>query len=229
MIARLIQALVILAAAAALNLPAQPSATFNHSKWEPDIAAFEKADRTTPPPKRPIVFVGSSSIRLWKTLSDDFKGYPVINRGFGGSVISDSTAFCDRIVTRYQPSQIFLYEGDNDVAAGRTAEQILGDFKEFVAAVRTKMPKTPITFISIKPSPARWQLVETAKAANRLISEYVKSDKRLTYIDIFSKMLDADGKPREELFIEDKLHMNAQGYAIWTEVIKAHLPRPKRQ
>jgi len=207
---------------------AEPPATPKQSPWEAEISAFENADQTNPPPKHPILFVGSSSIRLWKTLAEDFKGYPVLNRGFGGSQISDSTAFCDRIVTRYQPSLIFLYAGDNDVAAGHTAEQILADFREFVASARLKLPNTPIAFISIKPSPARWKYVDTTKAANRLISEYVKSDKRLTYVDIFSKMLDEDGKPREELFIADKLHMNAQGYAIWTEAIKAHLPGPKR-
>ena len=165
---------------------------------------------------------------LWKTLADDFKGYPVLNRGFGGSQITDSTAFADRIITPYEPSLIFLYAGDNDVAAGHSADQILRDFKEFTAAVRAKLPNTPMAFIAIKPSPARWEHIDTIKGANRLISEYVKSDKRLTYVDIFSKMLDQDGKPREELFIADKLHMNAQGYAIWTEAIKAHLPVLKR-
>ena len=207
---------------------AEPPATPKQSQWEPEISAFERADQTNPPLKHPILFVGSSSIRLWKTLADDFKGYPVLNRGFGGSQITDSTAFADRIITPYEPSLIFLYAGDNDVAAGHSAEQILADFREFVASARLKLPNTPIAFISIKPSPARWKYVDTTKAANRLISEYVKSDKRLTYVDIFSKMLDQDGKPREELFIADKLHMNAQGYAIWTEAIKAHLPVLKR-
>src|SRR5205814_378898 len=133
-----------------------------------------------------------------------------------------------RIVTRYEPSLIFLYAGDNDVAAGHGADRVLADFRDFVAGIRRKLPNTPIAFISIKPSPSRWQHIETIKAANRLISEYVKSDKRLTYVDIFSKMLDANGKPREELFIADKLHMNALGYAIWTEAIKAQLHGPKR-
>ena len=164
------------------------------SQWESEISAFEKADLTNPPPKHPILFVGSSSIRLWKTVAEDFKGYPVLNRGFGGSQIGDSAAFCDRIITRYEPSLIFLYAGDNDVAAGHTAEQILGDFREFVAAVRAKLPNTPIAFISIKPSPSRWQHIDTIKAANQLISEYVKSDRRLTYVDIFSKMLDAEAR-----------------------------------
>lgn len=216
--------LLLLVAAARAQAPTSPKL----SQWEPEFSAFEQADRTNPPPKHPILFVGSSSIRLWKTLAQDFKGYPVLNRGFGGSQISDSTAFAERIITPCEPSLIFLYAGDNDVAAGHTAEQILRDFKEFVAAVRAKLPSTPIAFISIKPSPFRWQHIDTIKSANRLISEYVRSDKRLTYVDIFSKMLDAEAKPRAELFVADKLHMNAQGYAIWTEVIKAQLPPPKR-
>jgi len=225
-IAKLTSALLVLVTTslAGADAPATPKP----SQWEPEIAAFEEADLTNPPPKHPILFVGSSSIRLWRTLAEDFKGYPVLNRGFGGSQISDSTAFCDRIVARYEPSLIFLYAGDNDVAAGHTATQVLGDFRDFVAAVRAKLPNTPIAFISIKPSPSRWEHIDTIKAANQLISEYVKSDKRLTYVDIFLKMLDAEGKAREELFIADKLHMNAQGYTIWTEVIKAHLFRPKR-
>src|SRR4051812_29001583 len=132
--AKLTCALLLLALLAKAVAPA----TSKQSQWEPEISAFEKADRTNPPPKHPILFVGSSSIRLWKSLSEDFKGYPVLNRGFGGSQISDSTAFSEHIVTRYEPSLVFLYAGDNDVAAGHTAEQILRDFKEFVAVIRTK-------------------------------------------------------------------------------------------
>ena len=203
---------------------AAPDTDAKSSQWEPEISAFEKADQTNPPPKHPVVFAGSSSIRLWKRLAQDFKGHPVLNRGFGGSQIADVAAFSHRIIIPYEPSLIVFYAGDNDVAAGHTAEQVLDDFKEFVVTVRRKLPNTPIAFISIKPSPARWKYIDTIKGANRLVSEYAGSDKRLIYVDVFSRMLDAAGKPREELFVADQLHMNAKGYVIWTDVLKAHLP-----
>src|SRR5580704_17074592 len=123
------------------------------AKWEPEIRAFEASDRTNSPPKHAILFVGSSSIRLWKTLAHDFPGEPVINRGFGGSRIADSTALADRIIFPYEPRTIVFYAGDNDMAEGRTTEQVAADYQVFVQTVRARLPETRIAFISIKPSP----------------------------------------------------------------------------
>ena len=218
-------AIVVLSALNASSWAQNPPAPTNSgpAKWEAEIKAFEAADRTNPPPHNAIVFVGSSSIQMWKTLAQDFPEYKVINRGFGGSAIADSVAFAERIVLPYRPRMVVLYAGDNDIAAGKPPEQVAADFKVFVRKIQTALPKTRIAFIAIKPSPSRWNLVEKIKAANRMIESFCRRDERLIYIDVFQAMLGADGRPRAELFVEDRLHMNAAGYALWTELIKPRL------
>jgi lysophospholipase L1-like esterase len=191
------------------------------AKWEPEIRAFEAADRTNPPSKHAILFVGSSSIRLWKTLARDFPGVRVINRGFGGSRIADATALAERIVFPYEPRTIVFYAGDNDLAEGRTPEQVAADYQAFVQTVRARLPEARIAFISIKPSPLRWHLREKIESANRQIAA-MKGD-GLVFIDSYRAMLGADGKPRQEMFTADRLHMNEQGYRLWTALVKAQL------
>jgi lysophospholipase L1-like esterase len=207
-------------------LAAETKATM--ATWEPEIAAFERMDKTNPPPPGAILFVGSSSIRLWKTLAQDFSSHHVINRGFGGSQIADCTAFADRIILPYKPKLILVYAGDNDIAANRTPEQVLADFQALVKQVHGTLPAARIEFISIKPSISRWPLAEKVKAANRLVEEFTRRDARLDFIDVFTPMLGEDGRPRPELFIEDKLHMNAKGYLIWKQVIGPRLREPSR-
>jgi lysophospholipase L1-like esterase len=191
--------------------------------WEKSIAQFEQLEITSMPPNGSALFVGSSSIRMWRTLPGDLAPYPVINRGFGGSTIADCTYFIPRIVTPYQPAVIFLYAGDNDIAAGRSPEQVLADFKAFVAGCRKGLPSTPIQYISIKPSPARWNLWEKTRKANELIRQYVAGQKGLGYIDVATPMLDREGVVKGELFLSDRLHMNAGGYRLWTSVGKPKL------
>lgn len=193
------------------------------SKFEAEIQAFEKQDRLKSPPKHAIFFLGSSSFRMWSGLSNDFAGVPVVNRGFGGSQMSDCVEVVDRIVTPYLPRQIFLYEGDNDLASGKSPTQVLLDFQELVKRTRAKLPKTPIIFVSIKPSPSRWQLAEKIREANALIRGETEKGDRLGYIDVFTPMLDSSGKPRAELFRSDQLHLNADGYALWRSIIKPFL------
>ncbi len=195
------------------------NATTRPAPFEKEIRAFEKSDRQTPPPMDANLFIGSSSIARWKTLAADFPGIPVINRGFGGSRIGDSTRFVDRIIVPYHPRRIFFYAGDNDLSAGRTPEEVAADFQAFVSAVRVSLPQTPIYFISIKPSPARVKLLSKAKQANSLIQAFIRQGNNLNYVDIFTPMLDADGQPRAELFGPDHLHMVAAGYAIWIDKI----------
>ena len=189
------------------------------TQWEPDILRFEAADRVNSPRPGGVVFVGSSSIRMWETLEADFPGLPVLNRGFGGSELSDAVRFADRIVTPYKPRVVVLYAGDNDLAAGETPAQVSEDFQSFVAIVRRKLPATRIAFVAIKPSPARLNIMDKARETNQLIRDYARGDDKLTYVDVFTPMLDASGKPRQELFLEDGLHMNANGYAIWRDLI----------
>jgi len=192
-------------------------AVIDSRQWEPEIAAFEASDRTNPPPPGGVEFVGSSSIRLWQTLQTDFPGVPVLNRGFGGSVLSDVLVFANRIVVPYKPRVVVLYAGDNDLAAGRTPAQVFADFKEFVAIVHRDLPNTRVAFIAIKPSILRENIIDKIRATNQLIRDYIATDPRLAYVDVFTPMLNSSGHPRRELFLEDGLHMNAKGYAIWRD------------
>jgi lysophospholipase L1-like esterase len=189
------------------------------SQWEPDIAQFEAKDRANPPRPGSIVFVGSSSIRMWATLDRDFPGVPVLNRGFGGSEASDVAQFAKRIVVPYKPSVVVFYAGDNDLEAGKTPTQVLTAFQSFVATMHRALPDTRVVFVSIKPSIARWNIVDKMRAANQLVRDYARTDARLVYVDVFTPMLDALGQPKRELFLEDGLHMTPAGYAIWRELI----------
>jgi lysophospholipase L1-like esterase len=193
------------------------------SRFEADIHAFEVEDLSDPPVRGGIIFTGSSSIRLWTTLNDDFAGLPVVNRGFGGSMIPEVTAFLDRIVVPHKPRLIVLYCGGNDINAGRSAAQVVHDFDELVARLHEELPTTRMAYISIAPNPARWSQVETVKAVNRAIKGRTETDPRLSFIDVFSHMLGPDGRPLPDIFVADGLHMNAKGYAIWTEIVKPYL------
>ena len=193
------------------------------NKFEPEILAFEASDRTNPPPRGAVLFIGSSSIRLWKTLAQDFPKHRVINRGFGGSEISDSIHFAKRIVIPYKPRLIIMYAGGNDIHHGKTPERVFADFKTFVATVRSALPRTPIAYISIAPNPARWSEVDRVRAANKLIADFARRQRRVEYIDVFSHMLGPDGQPRPEIFSPDRLHMNPAGYALWTRIVKRYL------
>ena len=189
------------------------------AKWEGEIAAFEKADRAQPPEKGGIVFVGSSSIRLWKTLAQDFPEHRVLNRGFGGSEIADSVHFAERIVLPYAPRQVVLYAGGNDLNAGKPVEKVIADFQAFAGKIRAALPEAEIAYISIAGNPARWAHVEKVRAVNAAVAAWMREQPRMKFIDVFSQMLGADGLPKPEIFVEDKLHMNAAGYAIWKEVV----------
>lgn len=220
-------ALVAALLAAAACAPAHPSLTpapsavlappATAAAFEPEIGAFEDADRVHPPAPGGIVFVGSSSIRFWSSLAQDFPGEPVLNRGFGGSTLPDVTWFAPRIVVPYRPRLIVLYAGDNDIAAGHPPQQVLADYLEFVRTIRRSLPSTRLVFISIKPSPSRWELAQQMRTANALIAQAVAQDTLATFVDVFTPMLGGNGRPRPELFRADSLHMTPAGYALWRE------------
>jgi lysophospholipase L1-like esterase len=189
------------------------------SPWDPELAKFEAEDRAAPPRQGGVLFVGSSSIRLWVTLERDFPGIPVLNRGFGGSEIADAAQLANRIVVPYKPRVIVFYAGDNDLAAGKTPARVLSDFQSFVAIIHRQLPGRRVVFISVKPSIARWNIVDRIREANQLIRDYARTDDQLVYVDVFSPMLDAAGQPRRELFLEDGLHMTPAGYAIWRDLV----------
>jgi lysophospholipase L1-like esterase len=193
------------------------------NRFESEIRAFEASDVTNAPPKDGILFIGSSSIRLWKTLARDFPRYHVINRGFGGSEISDSIFYADRIATLYKPRLIVIYAGGNDIHAGKTPETVAADFKVFVERIHAALPKTRIAYISIAPNPARWAEVERVRAANGLIQDYTRQHPSLSFINVFPEMLGPDGMPKPNIYVEDHLHMNAEGYKLWTGLVNGHL------
>lgn len=198
-------------------------ATTETNRWENEILAFEASDKTNFPLANAILFIGSSSIRMWKDLASDFPEFKVINRGFGGSQICDSVYYVDRIVIPYRPKMIIMYAGGNDINAGKTPEAVFNDFKQFVSAVHSKLPSTKIGYISIAPNPARWKQIEKVREANRLIREFTMRDPRLFFIDTHSAMLGADGLPKPDIFLDDKLHMNRKGYDIWREIVRPYL------
>lgn len=207
--------LLCLTLVASVALAETPAA----NKWEKDIAAFEKADKATPPPASPILFVGSSSIRKWTTLEQDFPGLPVINRGFGGSQMSDVLNYFDRVVAAYKPQAIVVYEGDNDLGGKKSPAQVFADFKTFIGKVREKLGDTPIYIIAVKPSLKRLTLMPQQAETNKMIKDFATTQKNVTFVDIVPAMLNAEGQPRKELLVSDGLHMTPEGYAIWTKAI----------
>ncbi|MBN8417870.1 MAG: hypothetical protein J0L73_03000 [Verrucomicrobia bacterium] len=192
-------------------------------RWQKDIRAFAKKDAEKAPPENPIVFTGSSSIVKWKTLSEDFPGLPVMNRGFGGSEVFDSFNYAHLTVIQYKPKLVVMYAGSNDIAAGKTPQRVLADFKAFVAKVWAALPECRISYISNAPNPKRWSMVAQMQEASRLVEEYTKTDKRLQFINVYPHMLGPDGKPKSDIFVSDQLHMNAKGYVIWKEVVGPYL------
>jgi lysophospholipase L1-like esterase len=206
---------------AVTDIPARDRA----EPWQADIERFAQADRAQPPARGAIVFIGSSSIRLWETPARDCPGVAVVNRGFGGSIIADSTRLADRILVPLAPRAIVFYAGDNDLAAGHTPRQVRDDFEGFVRTVRERLPRVPIAYVSIKPSPARVALLERMREANALVREYAARQHAIAYVDVMAPMLDAQGQPRPDLFGPDRLHMNRAGYALWIPLVRAALPR----
>ena len=202
-----------------VTAPAADASTPHHFQWESAIAAFEAADKTNPPPRHAIEFLGSSSIRLWTNAPAQFPGHTIFNRGFGGSHLGDSVAFVERVVITYAPKIIVLYAGDNDLAAGKSPEQVLADFKEFVRQVHRALPETRIIFLAIKPCPAREKILPQVQAANQLIQQFMLKNRRLTYVDIFQPSLTEAGRTRPELYMKDGLHPNETGYRLWAGIL----------
>ncbi|HOW65615.1 MAG TPA: SGNH/GDSL hydrolase family protein [Candidatus Paceibacterota bacterium] len=202
---------------------AAPAQARSPSRWERDIQAFERQDQIQPPPPHAVLFLGSSSIRLWTNLAQDFPKISVINRGFGGSYISDSVHYFHRIVLPYRPRLIVFYAGTNDINDGKSPEQVLVDFQELVALMKAHLPQARLAFIAMAPNPARWAKIDQFRAANRLIRNYTRRDNRLVYVDVHSAMLDRRGKPLADIFVKDQLHMNGKGYEIWRQVVGRQL------
>ena len=204
------------------RLQAQEQKDSDPTRFAQEIAAFEQWDQKNTPPDHPILFVGSSSIRNWPT-SASFPRYKVVNRGFGGSHISDVNHYLEETVLKYRPETIVFYAGDNDIAAGKTPQQVLDDYRTFANRVQEELPGTSILYLPIKPSTSRWELWPEMEEANELIRRYTADNTLLYYVDTATPMLADSNRPDPSLFLEDGLHMNEQGYALWNRVLRPYL------
>ncbi|HXH25176.1 MAG TPA: GDSL-type esterase/lipase family protein [Vicinamibacterales bacterium] len=216
--------LIVAMLALAIALPAagQPPADEASSRWEKDIAAFDAADEQSPPPKGEIVFVGSSTIRLWDTRAS-FPDLTIINRGFGGSEMADLLRYVDRLVIRYEPRIVVVYAGDNDIGGGDLSEQVAVEFERFVRAVHARLPQTRIVYIGIKPSLLRWSQIDRMRMTNNIVRAFCARDDRLAFLDVDNVMLGWDEKPRRELYAADGLHLSAEGYRLWSTLLRPFL------
>lgn len=186
-----------------------------------EIKDFERADSIQQPPRKAIVFVGSSSFRMWKSLQEDFPDHTVINRGFGGSSLPHVIDYADEIVIPYKPKQVVIYCGDNDFMTDTVTSEIVANrFKTLFSLLRKEIPRAEIIYVSIKPSPRRQHLMPQMAAANAAIRSFIDSQKKAEFVNIWDPMLDKNGNPRKELFLADMLHMNEKGYAIWQKAIE---------
>ena len=201
---------------------AQQQSPPDPDRWENAIRAFEEGDRAHPPPPGGVVFLGSSSFRRWD-LEKSFPGRGLINRGFGGSQMADAIRYLDRIVLPLKPRTLLLYEGDNDLASGKTPETVEREFRELASRVHAALPETRIVFVSIKPSIRRWHLIDAVRDANARVRAMTETNELLEFVDVVAPMLDARGEPRRDLFVADDLHLTAAGYEIWAALVRPHL------
>jgi lysophospholipase L1-like esterase len=207
----------LLVSGVALNAAAD---TKDPTQWAPAMRAFEIADSARPPPLNEVVFVGSSSVAFWRTLQEDIAPLKVINRGFGGSTMEDVIYWLDAVVLKYKPRAVVVYEGDNDIALGKTPEDVLTGFERLVSLIHAADPQVRVYFLAIKPTVRRWGIWPEMDRANLLVNAFCEHRKLARFIDVASPMLDRQGKPRVDIFESDGLHMNATGYALWTSKIR---------
>ena len=196
---------------------------FAQNKFEAEIKAYEKQDSISMPKTQQILFLGSSSFRIWKTFNQDLTGLPVINRGFGGSTLEDALYYFDRMVLKYQPSWVFLYEGDNDLAKGQSPEFIEKEFVDFSERIAKQLPKTRVVFVAVRPSLARVAIVDKQKDLNKRIEQFMKGKKNLFYLDMHAPFYLADGTLMQDIFIADQLHLNEKGYQIFASKIRSFI------
>lgn len=215
--------LIVLSLFVSVNLFAQDT----HPPFWEDIQHFKQQDSLHEAPSHAILFVGSSSFTKWTDVQDYFPGYTIINRGFGGSTLQDVIRYENDVIFKYKPKEIVIYCGENDVAASDTvtATIVYQRFKKLYSDIRSRFPNTPIVYVSMKPSPSRWGMRDRMISGNNLIANYLKNQKHAKFISVWKAMLGKDGKPKPDIYIEDNLHMNAKGYAIWKKLIQPSLKK----
>ncbi len=190
--------------------------------YEDEVGQLDKKLRNSSP--NSVIFYGSSTVRLWTGLEQDFPDVKPINAGFGGSTLAACAWFFERLIVPARPRTLVLYAGDNDLGDNRHPEEVYLSFCALAAKIQRDLPDTDVTFVSIKPSPSRWHIVEQIRAANRYIENEIKRLPRFSFVDLTPVMLTPDGKPRKELYQADGLHMNADGYALWRRELTTHVP-----
>lgn len=201
-----------------------PAQTYERANlWQKEIDTFVDFDRRQTPPKDAVLFIGSSSFRMWQSLRQDFPKVNIINRSFGGSHLEDSIHYAPQIIQPYQPRTVVIYAGDNDITAGKSVERVFADYKTLVRLIHKYSPKARIIFVTIKPSPSRREFWDKFQQVNALVKAETAKDKTLILADIWKPMLTANGEPREELYLPDRLHMNPKGYVIWREILSQYL------
>lgn len=211
---------LIAAFLATASAPAAPE------RWAAEIDRLTADDPVQLPAPGAVVFVGSSSIRLWSTLAEDFSGLRTLNRGFGGSELADTVHYADRIILRYRPRAVVVYAGENDLWNGRTPEALREDFRALRTQVHAALPETRLLFLAIKYSPSRERIHGQVRTANRLIAAECTLDPRCRFVDVATPLFGPDGRSREVYFVEDRLHLSAAGYAVWVRVLAPHLEEP---
>ncbi|MGZ5254346.1 MAG: GDSL-type esterase/lipase family protein [Flavitalea sp.] len=187
-----------------------------------EIRDFKRLDSIEMPKPNSILFVGSSSFRMWNDVQQDFPQHSIINRGFGGSNLLDVIQYADQIIYPYKPSKVVIYAGENDIAQNKTANEVFDRFRILFGMIRAELKDVPVVFVSIKPSPSRESYLSEVKQANKLIRAYLAKQKNTSYVDVFTPMLNSDGSFKD-IYVEDRLHMNRKGYDIWKEVIGKEL------
>lgn len=196
---------------------------YAQARFADEIRDFQTLDSLNFPGTGKIVFTGSSSFRMWEDMQRDFPDHPLINRGFGGSTLPDLLTYKEILIKPYKPRQVVIYCGENDVASGATPQQVLEDFTKLFRYIREEVPSASIVYVSMKPSPSRSQLIGNIRQGNELIRDFLQKKPNTRFVDVFTPMLDAKGNIRPELFLEDQLHMNRDGYAIWKRAILPYL------
>ncbi|AQQ10065.1 Argininosuccinate lyase [Sedimentisphaera cyanobacteriorum] len=192
------------------------------ARFKGSIESFRQWDSKNSSPDEAVLFVGSSSIRMWKT-AEAFPGLDVINRGFGGSHISDIIHYCDDVISGYSPAVIVFYAGDNDAASGKPPEQIFKDYQQLLSKIRDEYPSTPFVYLPIKPASSRWKYWDQMSETNQIIRRFNQKHENLYYADTASALLTEQGRPNDKLFLKDRLHLNKKGYEIWNSILRPRL------
>ncbi len=214
---------LLLAVCLCLQLQAQDSVYFRASEWRQQLEGYYKADSVQFPAPHAVLFVGSSSIRMWKDLPSYFPGHYVLGRGFGGAWMSDVLYHMDRLVIGYRPSQVVLYAGENDLANGVSPEQVAGDAACFLRLMELHLPGVPVLVVSVKPSPSSARFLDAQRRTNELLEELCRTKAHVRFIDIATPMLTPDGGFRENLYLSDRLHITPEAYRLWASILGPHL------